>query len=209
MIVEDRRGSSSDRVVAVVSSTPLMPAPERRSLGNLADGTPVFDKKSGTRSHLKDHPEVEALLPECFRLIKLSDFTEANFAKPIDLGRVVGTSACIEVGPHDDIVYGTRPGRDKPSRFVLGRLEEPCTTVKLVLWHNKAENLVVVITAFIGGETPPEPWSTGAARSEADHQAAVKFWERHALVPKSNVFLENVTKDPAGFWEKGTLPAQK
>lgn len=180
--------------------------PEREWLGKLADGTSVFDKKFGTPSHLRDHPEVKAFLGEAFAKVSLSDFQGVDFAGVIDLGRIIGMCDCVRTTEADQIVFAQRPNRDGPSRFVKNREPEPCSSVKLVLWHNKAEGIVVVSTAFIGNDSAPDPWSTGAGKSKEAHAKACEFWKNHALVAGADFDKCAPVTNEEEFWKMRPNP---
>lgn len=170
-----------------------------RRLGALPDGRPVFDRVD---SHLDGHPEVRGYLEEAFARI---GSPTRLWAGVVDLGRQLGTSSCVEVAPDEPVLYAWRHGRRGCSRFVRGREPVACTTVKLVLYP-EAERAVLV-TAFIGGDVAPEPWSSGAASSDAEHLAAVRFWECHALIWDETLVDQSrgVLPEAAEFWERAEV----
>ena len=98
----------------------------------------------------------------------------------VDLGRVVGKNACVEVTDADDIREECRPGRDLPSRVVYGRKMEDTTLMTVGICTDADDGLVTVFTAFAGPKAPKElsdPRLTDAERPEAE-----VFWRTHALV---------------------------
>lgn len=126
------------------------------------------------RDKLHLHGDVERLLPEVLEKIdaKGRQFIEVA----VNLGRIVGETICVVTNPDDEIIFATRPNRRGPTRFVVGRKPENCSTVFVVLKKAVEENAYVLITAFIGYKPEVEPWDSRAA------EASRVFWETHALI---------------------------
>ena len=138
-------------------------------LGRLGSGEIVVDRP---RSHLDD-PTVVGLLPEALAQV---DSDEQDFiVQEVDLGREVGETICVATKPGDKIRFFYRPGRDGPTRFVIGRKPEPCSAMTLVLKKARS-NLYILVTAYIGYKAEPEPWDRNAT------EASQGFWAKHALV---------------------------
>jgi len=138
-------------------------------LGRMKSGEIAVDR---LRSHI--HGDVIAVLPEVLGEISLTeDFGEFE----VDLGRIVGTTSCVDVGPKDDVRLEVRPGRRWPSRVVYGRQPEPCSWVTVVLKRDyDRPSRVVLITAYVGRYVGPEdsdPRSTPESRAR---------WATRALI---------------------------
>jgi len=135
----------------------------------LASGELVIDRP---RSHLL--PEVVPLLPEALAQVDAGgrEFVEAE----VDLGRVIGESICVATTDADRIVWVRRPGRAGPTRCVVGRAPEPCSTVTAILRRGDRGEEYVLITAYVGRIAGPEPWDRHAT------DASRAFWARHALI---------------------------
>lgn len=134
------------------------------------DGLRVVDRYN---SHL--HESVEAILPEGLAQIEVSG--RKFIVQQIDFDRVVGQSVCVETSSQDEIIYAQRPKRWGLSRFVKNRKPEPCSSVVLILKTADGEaNTMVLITAFIGTLSEPEPWDRNAT------ERSVEFWSNHALL---------------------------
>ena len=134
------------------------------------DGLRVVDRYN---SHL--HESVEAILPEGLAQIEVSG--RKFIVQQIDFDRVVGQSVCVETSAQDEIIYAQRPKRWGLSRFVKNRKPEPCSSVVLILKTADGEaNTMVLITAFIGTLSEPEPWDRNAT------ERSVEFWSNHALL---------------------------
>ena len=104
--------------------------PSRKGLtlvGTTKDSVPVFDRP---QSHLQGHGMPEEVLREA-----LAQVTQATpFEKHIlDMGRVVGNTTCVQVGPLDWVVMAVRKRRYGPTPMVLGRQPEPCSKVVVIL----------------------------------------------------------------------------
>ena len=122
------------------------------------------------QSHL--HATVLPLLSEALLQINAGEeFIQCE----VPMGRVVGKSICVATRPGDDIVYAKRPKRWGHTRFAKNREPEDSSSVVIVL--KKAEdNTYILITAFIGSLSEPEPWDRKAT------QKSRAFWDTHALV---------------------------
>lgn len=138
-------------------------------LGCLASGEPVYDRYN---SHL--HENVKAILPEAFS--KLDSKGERFTIRELDFGRVIGESSCVPTSGRDVITYAFRPKRNGATRFVKNRKSEPCSSAVFILKRDDYEPYYILITAFIGHESGPEPWDVRA--TDADRE----FWSTHALV---------------------------
>jgi hypothetical protein len=143
-------------------------------LGVTANGENVYDRP---RSHL--HGDVAALLPEVLGRLSICIRAGDVFESDVDLGRVVGETVCVEVGPDDLVVSEFRPGRRGVSRVVYGREPEPCQHVTVVVMRSReAGNNLVLLTAYVGrylGPEPGDPRSTPESRSR---------WANMALIVK-------------------------
>lgn len=169
-------------------------------LGQLADGTPVFDRPD---SHLSGHEEARPWLPKAFAQVKLSDFEQGTWAGVCELGEFLGWSTCVPVSLQDEVIYAVRRGRTGWTRFVRNRKGEPCTSLKMVLRWSPDQEVVLLRTAFIGRNSPPEPWSSGAAESPEALQNSRDFWARHALIWDDSVidrFYPVATSAPPDYW---------
>lgn len=137
-------------------------------VGKLGSGQLVFDRP---RSHV--HASARAVLPEALAQLDLT--TEPFVVKQIEFGRVIGAATCVATANDDDILFAQRPHRLGLTRFVQGRMPEPATTLVVILKQIEEGNYLL-ITAFVGKETPPEPWDSKAT------EQSVAFWNSHALV---------------------------
>lgn len=138
-------------------------------LGHLKSGEAVYDRPN---SHL--HKGVRALLPE---LLRGFDPRGQRFVvHEHDFGRVVGKTACVPTSGRDAVVYAFRPKRQGMTRFVKNRQLEPCSSAVFILKRDDYESYYVLITAFIGHESGPEPWDVRATDANRE------FWRTHALV---------------------------
>jgi len=64
-------------------------------------------------------------------------------------------------------------------------------------------NCVILRTAFIGHDSPPEPWSSGATASPEALQRSRAFWASHALIWDESVVdltYPVSTTAPPGYW---------
>jgi hypothetical protein len=140
-------------------------------IGMLQSGEAVFDSNP---SHVEGHPTVIPILPEALLQIK-SDLRE-HICEEVDFNRTIGDSICVETVPTDEILYALRKNRNGLTRFVNNRAPEPCSSAVVIL-QRAPDGSYVLVTAFIGKDTPPEPWDSDAATAES-----LPFWMTHALV---------------------------
>ena len=141
----------------------------------LQTGEDVVDRKV---SHI--HLGARELLPAALAQVEGGlDF----IVQAVQFGRVIGQKACVATGPGDRIVFATRVGRAGPTRFVLGRKSEDCTTLTVVL-KRREEGGYVLLTAFVGTPAGREPWDPLATAEDRD------FWSSHALVWGSEPVVE-------------------
>jgi len=138
----------------------------------LKSGEVVVDRYN---SHF--HSNVLKILPEALEKIE----TEGRnfFVEEVQMGRIVGESTCVATDASDQVVYAQRPKRFGLTRFVKNRQPEACSSVVVVLKTADGEidwGKYVLITAFIGQKSEPEPWDKNATSKSK------KFWDEHALV---------------------------
>lgn len=140
-------------------------------LGQLASGQPVYDR---ARSHL--HGGIGwQLLQDAFDQIHLDDHVRFVVSQ-IDFGRQIGFCNVVETTQADTIFYIKRLGRLGISRFVLGRESEPCRSLVVVLKKVEDAEYYILITAYIGVVSEPEPWNPDATPGSKD------YWSRHAFI---------------------------
>ena len=138
--------------------------------------------------HLRAHPEVGVLLAEVIGRVTLP--CDGQFlALAVEMGRVIGRSGCVKaprVGINDSEKFAQRVGRDKPSRVVIGVEGPEVTTVVILAFASKEARTYVLVTAFVGGLAPKEPWDRNLG-SELERQESLEFWSTHALVYDASV----------------------
>lgn len=147
-------------------------------LGNTANGLPVFDRAN---SHYADHGFSEKTMKKALsRITQTSQFEK----HVINLGEQVGFTNCVAVNEKDAIIMAFRKNRFGPTPMVLNREPEPCNSVVIILkkgYDNEGEYFIL-ITAFVGEGSEPEPWDKQLVPGSKAHQKAVEFWRTHALI---------------------------
>lgn len=103
---------------------------------------------------------------------------------------IIGKSSCVEVTANDKIIYAIRNGRNKHTKFVLGRKKTPCNSLFAVF--KRTEFGYLILTIFIGKKAGREPWDKFATKED------VRFWNNHALIYDTNGIIRNsvVSKCP-------------
>lgn len=140
------------------------------------DGHRVYYSKY----HLKVHADVTEHLEEAMSRI---DTNDAPFIKlAVQFDHVIGHSTCVQVRKDDQFRYAKRLGRKYPTRFVMNREAEPCSTVVVIMKRTpNSENYgYTLLTAYIGGLATKEVHDPKLEYEEA-HEAN-EFWSKHALI---------------------------
>jgi hypothetical protein len=136
----------------------------------LKSGEVVVDR---FHSHL--HRGVARLLPEA--LAHINSRGRSFLVDEVVFDHVIGETICVPTGPGDRIVYAKRSKRFGLTRFVKNREPKPSSSVTIVLKAAEEDSgTYVLIFAFIGGKSEPEPWDKNAM------EKSVAFWGSHALV---------------------------
>ena len=140
---------------------------------------------ASAQSHLDAHPDVRSLIAEAW---SLADPPDAHVALPlqIDLGRIVGLSGAVAtplITVDTPALFALRTGRRRPSRVVSDDIEDAQRATSLVsLIVRPLAGGYSLISAWIGGLAPREPWD---ARSAEERAESLAWWCSHALVHDS------------------------
>lgn len=140
-------------------------------LGRLASGELVVDRKD---SHVASHESVMPLLADT--LSQISSEGREAFCDEVKFGHTVGETICVHTQPGDNIVFAQRPNRLGLTRFVKDRTAEPTSKVTACFKRTSGGGYLLM-TAFVGGRAPAEPWDTKFADTTSR-----EFWSTHALV---------------------------
>jgi hypothetical protein len=145
----------------------------------LKSGEKVIDR---VNSHI--HSNTWNILPVA--LAKIEAKGKEFIIEEIDFGRVIGRSICVKTNPEDRIWYAQRVNRWGLSRFVRNREPEPCSTIVVILKKAEESGEYILITAFIGHLSEPEPWDQRSFSRQANpaqaEEKSRRFWANHALV---------------------------
>lgn len=100
----------------------------------------------------------------------------------VDFKKPIGHSTCVSVKSTDEFRYATRLGRKYPTRFVMNREPEECSTVTIIMKRtpNSDKYGYSLLTAYIGGLATKEVHDPKLEYEEA-HEAN-EFWSKHALI---------------------------
>lgn len=136
--------------------------------------------------HLAAHPEVLALLPEAAGRVRLPS-RGRRLQEVVDFGRVIGKATRVQtpqIAPHQPTSFAVRTNRDYPSRVAEVHNPPPVCTLVLAAGPTAHPRRYELITAFLGTQAPPEPWSLPPGLGR---QVAVQFWCSEALVHDPSV----------------------
>lgn len=153
-------------------------------IGKCANGINVFNRLN---SHL--HKNVsENILKEA--LLKISPNEEFH-KEVIDMKRIIGKSNCVLINESDEIIYVIRKGRNGPTPIVKNREPVNCSYLTVAL-KRVEENSYLLISAYIGDVSEPEPWDTNFYNpftwekkeniDEEMYYKSLHFWKTHALI---------------------------
>jgi len=142
-------------------------------IGRLATGEAVYGGHNGHfATHAAAAPELRDLVVEALGQINGG---EQFIATAVDLGRIVGTTACVPTEDGDDIMFARRPNRHGLTRFVRGKQPMPTQFVSFIL--RRREGSYELLSSWVGELAPHEPWDR-----HADLSVSIPFWSSHALV---------------------------
>ncbi len=160
---------------------------ERSILGVTLDGAVVRDRTDN--SHF--HPEGGFTVEKLDRALSRVDTKGRNgiMKEVVTFDEIIGESTCVEIDESDDVVMVFRKNRAGMTPMVKNRDSEPCSSVTLVIAKDRdmpdGKNYVL-ITGYIGGGAPREPWDRNI-RSEEEKRESEIFWAKHALLYDENL----------------------
>lgn len=157
-------------------------------LGYLSTGATVVDRHNSFF-----HSSVADILPELFSKIKSEQ--RAFISEEIDLGRIIGESTCVETTASDDVVYALRKKRQGYTRFVKNRKPIPSSKAVVILKYDEDQKWYILITAFVGNKSEPEPWDRNATPNSKP------FWDTHALIFDGSYELVPNTETKTCPWQ--------
>lgn len=143
--------------------------------------------------HMRLHAaDMDAVREAITRLeVKDKRFIKAT----IDMGRIVGSTICVNTRVDDEIVFARRVGRPTMTRFVKGREPSPCKYVTLIV--SKLDKLNYrLVTGYVGEEAERE-LGDRSIESTTEFTRALKFWSAHALVWGTQPIVEHTVTQAA------------
>lgn len=141
-----------------------------------ADGHKVYYNNK----HLKVLGDATEYLEEAIRNI---DSRNERIVKVcVEFGKIIGVKTCVNIRKGDSFRYATRLGCKYPTRFVLNREPEPCSTIVVIMKKtpNSKNYGYALKTAYIGDFATKEVHDPTLTYKEA-HEAN-EFWSNHALI---------------------------
>lgn len=133
-----------------------------------------------TIEHMEAHADVS--FRKLKEAVKRIDYQGGFFKASIDMGRVIGKTTCVEVGPDDEVQHLYRKNRKGTTPFVKGREPEDTTNIVVIFREGRYGN-PILITSWYGGLAPMEPWDARRKHcSEEEIRESDEFWSTHALI---------------------------
>lgn len=127
--------------------------------------------------HMQAHPEITAsLLKEV--LAKVT-YKPPFFMEEVEMGHIIGKTACVIVSPNDDVRWEARPGREIKSPVVYGKNPEDTSVVTVGICTDRDDGVVTLFTAFAGEKAPKEPNDPHLRPEEKEESE--RFWSTHAM----------------------------
>jgi hypothetical protein len=139
----------------------------------------ILNVNDQTRQHLLAHPEAAELLEEAVAKVTLPD---SFLLTTVNMGREIGTNACVKAADVENIHFAVRTGRDVPSRVLPGQLPEP-THLFTVIAGKKEDGSWMLYTGFAGPSAPREPHDRYFAdkRDSKEFAESLEFWTKNGL----------------------------
>jgi len=134
-----------------------------------------------TKKHLSAHPDVLEFIEEAVAKVHIPD-TASLFKETISLGREIGISSLIEtkpIRPDEETDFAMRVEREYPVRVSLNAKGSACDSVTLKIVFDEKSKKYFLITAYIGPNTPSNPYYTN--RTSDEYKESLEFWCSHAL----------------------------
>ncbi len=151
---------------------------DRQFLGTTKDGKNVYDRPN-SHFHSEGGLNME-ILASALSVISTND--QPYVAETVKFNGIVGKSSCVEVGPEDEAVMVYRTNRSGQTPMVKNREPIDCDTVRVIIRKDDETNdTYTLITAFVGGDSPREPWDPNI-ESEEERVESEEFWKTHALI---------------------------
>lgn len=139
------------------------------------------------KSHMKVHEsEFSVSYTELIQYMKnngkFNDLQDDFIEMIVEFPFNIGYSNLCETNVNDTIVYAKRKDRELYTRFTLDGKKEKTNTCVVILRKSFVENdEYCMVKMFPGKYLIKEPEDKNF-KSEKDRQAALKFWDNHALV---------------------------
>lgn len=131
-------------------------------------------------AHMEAHADVS--INKLKEALKHVTYEGGFYKASINLGRVIGKTSCVEVGPNDDIQYFYRKNRSGVTPFVRGRELEDTTNIVVIL-REGSHGEPILVTSWYGDLAPMEPWDARRKHCTFEEiQECDEFWSSHALV---------------------------
>lgn len=134
---------------------------------------PVYIDHDATKValHIQETPLLLELVKE---VIVGADLSGDNVAIEKDMGRTIGETTLVETTDGDTIVYAKRLGREKYTRFVIGKSAQATSYVTVIL--HKVDDGYNLWSAWCGKLVPTSPGG------DDEMPKSQGFWRNHALV---------------------------
>ena len=149
----------------------------KKFIGTTGNGFDVYMCES-TYSHMLAHPDVQ--MDDIKEAISKIDYKAPFQMAQVDLGRICGKDACIEIPAGMNPEMRTRKGRQGKTPVFLSGVEAADTSILTVGICKDDDGKDTLFTAFYGQLAPKEPWDTRL--SDSERSEAESFWASHALV---------------------------
>ena len=131
-----------------------------------------------TYEHMLAHPDVR--MSDIKEAIMKTVYKAPFQIKAVDLGRICGKDACIEIPAGMKPEMRIRKGRQGKTPVFISGVEAEDTTLLTIGICTDDDGKNTVFTAFYGQLAPKEPWDQRL--SDSERSESEEFWTSHALV---------------------------
>lgn len=130
---------------------------------------------SHTSTHFKDAPALKDAVKE---LLTHRTIEGENVGEAVDMGKIIGKSDVVDVGPDDEVIYAMRLKREDQGYvpFAINRQSEPSSLISIYL-ERLNSGAYELKSTWVGEFDSPNFPQMENASSES-----LPYWQSHAFV---------------------------
>ena len=160
-------------------------------LGKTQNGLLVFDRID-SHFHFEGGLTIETL-KEGLAMVNFP-YKDNFYRAEIVFDNFIGYSQCVKIDETDKVKMYYRKGREGKTPMVFNRKPEPSKILTIVLQRYSLSQDLVLVTAFIGGGSTPEPWDKKFNSDPKGYAKSVEYWKTHALIYREDLIDQDRNK---------------